>query len=575
MKTFKIFFQLLNIKEKKEFSLLIFLMTIGTLLEAISLGLLIPLFNSVINQNYIDHLSTQWGFIKLIDSSNFIIYLIIFLFAVYSFKYSYNIFVNFFLYKFIFKVKERVGSNLFLDYLKKDYIFYKKNDISSFVKNLTTEIDQFGSSIVAYLSIFSEISLLLGIIIAIVLTQQIEVIILIIIILSILIFVVLTTKNKIKNIANTRYSNQKKISQIILDSFGVITEILLKKKQDFFLTKYKEKNTLICKALEKHNFYQTLPRVVLEWLFFSIIMLGLIIGTLKETNITSIIPNLAFLTIIVFKTLPSVIRILVFNQQIRFTSPTYEMFRKTREVSEENNKKKKIIENFKSLELKNISYQYNENNKILNKLNFKIKKNDFIGIYGDSGSGKSTLINILIGLFKPYSGEIYYNNQDTQNLSLEYDKFFSVVPQQMYLLSDTLENNIVFGETKNAVDDALLQQCIKNAGLENTLVKNLESAKDFFISEGGRNLSGGQVQRVGIARALYSKPQIIVLDEATSALDYDIERKIINSLFSIKKEITLIMISHKRSNFDKFDKIYKLHDKKLILEDEKTPNWKK
>lgn len=220
-----------------------------------------------------------------------------------------------------------------------------------------------------------------------------------------------------------------------------------------------------------------------------------------------------------------------------------------------------------SIQLKDISFKYPENQKwIFKNINFEIKKGDRIGLIGVTGSGKSTLVDIIMGLLTPSEGNIYIDGVQLapQNLKI-WQNLISHVPQNIYLSDTSIIENIAFGVDKNKIDYKLAIECAKKAKIYDS-IESLPQKFDTIVGERGSKLSGGQRQRIGIARALYKNAKIIVFDEATNALDNATEKKVIDSINLIDKEITLIFIAHRLSTLDKCNKIIKVEEEKIILE---------
>ena len=217
----------------------------------------------------------------------------------------------------------------------------------------------------------------------------------------------------------------------------------------------------------------------------------------------------------------------------------------------------------KSIELQNINFGYKDK-LILEGVNLKVQKGSFIGLSGDSGMGKSTLLNILSGLLKYSSGNILIdgNKKDFFSKMNWFDKI-SYVSQNVYLNDDTIINNIILGDTKKTVNKQVIIDILKMVNLYN-FVTNLPDGLDTIIGEGGSKLSGGQIQRLGLARAIYKNSEIFILDEPTNSLDVNNESNIINLLKTFKGKKTIIMSSHKIDNFELCDKIFSIKNKKLF-----------
>ena len=215
---------------------------------------------------------------------------------------------------------------------------------------------------------------------------------------------------------------------------------------------------------------------------------------------------------------------------------------------------KKKISSFKSLQLSNVKFKYDDKKNILNNINLKINKGEKIAIIGESGSGKSTLINLISGLLKPTYGNVYLNKKKELNFS----NLIGYVSQSIYLSDDNLIKNISLKNETNEKDYKYILEIIKNLKLQSINIHKV-------VGERGSKLSGGQLQRVGIARCLFRNPEIIVLDEATSALDKNTEKQIVDYIFSKHNDKTIIFCTHKRSFIKKFDKVLEINNGNLKL----------
>ena len=208
------------------------------------------------------------------------------------------------------------------------------------------------------------------------------------------------------------------------------------------------------------------------------------------------------------------------------------------------------------LTVTNISFSYKKL-LVLDNISFQVNKGEHLSVIGQSGSGKSTLVDIIIGLLTPISGEYYTDKNLFKAKGKSLNNIIGYVPQSIFFIDDTLERNIAFGVEDEYIDKDKLHQSIVNSQLE-SFVYNLSEGLQSVIGERGVKMSGGERQRLGIARALYFSPKILVFDEATSALDNETETAVMETVNQLKGQITIILIAHRLSTLKNCDKVYKI-----------------
>jgi ABC-type transport system involved in cytochrome bd biosynthesis, fused ATPase and permease components len=229
------------------------------------------------------------------------------------------------------------------------------------------------------------------------------------------------------------------------------------------------------------------------------------------------------------------------------------------------NKAPKNSSDFEKFELSNIDFKYSDMESLLfSKLTLKIKRGDAIAIIGDSGIGKTTLIDLILGLLEPLAGEISVNGKKlTKKLSHWYSAT-CYLPQQSFVIDDTLRKNITLTNDNSEAIDKKVIKALKKAKLEN-FFKALPEGLDSKIGQRGMKISGGQKQRLSLARAFYFNREVLILDEATNALDKKTEKDIISRIKHLKGEKTLLIIAHNLQSVNFCDKIYRLVNGKLEL----------
>ena len=281
----------------------------------------------------------------------------------------------------------------------------------------------------------------------------------------------------------------------------------------------------------------------------------IVIGSMSSESLLQFFTMLALLA--------SPLRLAI-NQWVKFkeTLPSIERIQKLWRPESRSTQIQKQLGNFESLEFKNLNYAYNNDEKeVLKKINLSIFKNEFIGIIGPSGSGKSTLIHLLLLFYKANKNELFFNSIPSEKVNKqEWNKKIAFIPQNPFLFSGTIEENLTLGDNDISQDD-LISVC-KQAQIWDE-IKLIKNRLQYKIKEGGIGLSGGQKQRLCIARALLRKPEILLLDEATSQLDSENDKHISKSIEKLKGKLTIIIISHKKENLRKADRILSLLDGKL------------
>ena len=292
---------------------------------------------------------------------------------------------------------------------------------------------------------------------------------------------------------------------------------------------FTENNTKLNSFEVKQNFTDSLPRLWLEWLVILGFILLIIIMLFLNKEFAYIVSILGLFAAAAFRLMPSLTRIMNSIQKIIYNRPAIDVIYKEFQdfdgnLSVKNNDKSKIQFSEK-IDFNNVSFKYSGSNKlILDNIKFSIDAGSIIGIIGESGSGKTTLINLLLGLLKPTDGSIKIDNLNMlQNLSA-WQNHIGYVPQDVYLIDDTIRKNIAFALPESRINNAALELAIKKSKLDK-LINNLEKGYNTQIGEFGDRLSGGQKQRISIARALYSNPKVLIFDEFTNSLDNETEKK--------------------------------------------------
>ena len=355
------------------------------------------------------------------------------------------------------------------------------------------------------------------------------------------------------------------------EGIGGIRDILLNNVQSFYVKLYAESDFPLRDAQAKGTFVAAYPRYILEPLGITLIAcFGFYLVDIGRGS--EAIPLLGAIALGAQRLLPT-------SQKIYegFTNSRAQIVQLGNIVNLMKVKiteyKKDILDNnfnlTKKIVFEDVSFRYSSDSKyVLKNINLTINKGENIGIVGMTGGGKSTFLDLLTGLLEPTEGRILI---DDKNLNDPQDKLFllnwrsiiSYVPQSIFLSDETIYENIAFAVAQSSISESKVKSCARNAQID-TFIESLPKKYQTTVGERGIQLSGGQRQRIGIARALYKNSQILVLDEATSALDNQTERFLIDSVNSIERDYTMIMVAHRFSTLKNCDRIITVENGRLI-----------
>jgi len=336
------------------------------------------------------------------------------------------------------------------------------------------------------------------------------------------------------------------------------------------------------RGVQQNLYYQRvvseLPRLFLEVLAVSAIVVVAVVFIMLGRTVESMLPVLALLAVGTVRLVPAFNSISFALSQIRFQKPALdlvcaELQNMEQDAARDAGRSAVAGETPFGLRdevsVRNVHYRYPGTEKeALSGVTLTIKAGETVGFIGASGAGKSTLVDILLGLLTPTSGEVRIDGRNLEECLSPWQRQIGFVPQQIYLIDDSICRNVAFGLPDDEIDRQALMRALSAAQLDE-FVRNLPHGMDTFIGDRGIRLSGGQRQRIGIARALYHNPRTLVLDEATSALDNETEREVVASIGRLRSDHTIIVIAHRLSTVTGCDRLYLLDGGRVI--DQGTP----
>jgi ABC-type multidrug transport system fused ATPase/permease subunit len=575
MKNFKKILKLLSEEDKKKLTKLLILVLLMALIDTAGVASIMPFIAVLTN---LDLVNTNIYLYKLfIFSENFgvrnkeeyIFFLGLTVFFILIFSLSIKTITTYYQYRFLNNCEYNISRKLFEKYLNQPYVWFLNHNTSELGKNILSEvssvIDQAIQPLII-LCVYGSVSIAL-IALLIFINPQIAIITSLIFILAYgLIFQ--SIKRELEKIGAERLKYNKDRFIMTSEAFGGIKLVKLNSLEKFFISRFSKPAENYTKHQGSVQIISTLPRYLIEAISFGGIIL-LVLSLMSKTGDFS--KTLSIISVYVFagyRLMPAIQQIYWALSQLRFSQSVLEKFEK--ELLDDQNyilkkKQKKKIQLNKKIILRDITYTYpNTIKPVLINVNMEIQANTVVGITGQTGSGKTTLIDLILGLIEVQKGKIVI---DEKNLSLQnmnyWQKILGYVPQKIYLSDESIYKNIAYGVDEKNIDKKRVQHVAKITKIHDFVSSELINGYETIVGERGSKLSGGQVQRIGIARALYNKPKVLILDEGTNSLDTLTEDEIMKNILNFDENITIIIVAHRLNTLKKCKEIFFLEKGRL------------
>jgi len=547
-----------NKDKNKLIGLLILSITIS-IIEVVGISAIMP-FIQIVTDNEIIHTNKYFSYIYnnflFTSNVNFIIAFGITLAIFYVLRGTVNLVYVFLLAKFTQNQYQIISVKLFEQYMNSSYGMFLNRNSSVITKNIISEAQNLTQIIHSTLFVASELFIFIFIcLIMIYIDWKIALITAAILGLNAFLMLKLVSR-KIKVVGGIRAQELSNVYEKINSNLGNFKVIKLHSHIEKHIKSFRDSVKKFTNTNVINSTLTNIPRIFFETVGFSaVIFITTFLVWQYDGNIASIIPILSIFILSLYRLLPSFNRILTGYNEILFFHKSIQIIRNELNSKVEVLGEGKITFN-KNIVIKNIDFGYLKNKQILKNLSLKIKKGSSIAFIGESGSGKSTLVDIIMGLSNPNNGSIFSDGVQIKETNLKsWRRKIGYIPQSVYLFDGSIGENITFGAIYDRDKVNLILQKVSL----NSFLKS-KDGQDTHVGENGAKLSGGQKQRVAIARALYSNPEILILDEATSALDIATEKKIMEEIYNITSDKTLIVIAHRISTIDKCDYVYKLEN---------------
>ena len=556
---------------------LMVLILIGGLLETASASLILPLVSAILDEEkfaenrYVMQIRELLGIESI---RTFTLCMLGFIIAIYIFKAVFLILQTYLLARFANRNRARCTTNLLWQFLHRPYEYYLYAETSDIIRTIYGDMDNIFNLLLQCMNFASElvVSLCLGVFLLI---TDWKMCLLMVLLLGVLTLINVKVIKKHLNIAGEGSRiTQAGMYKWILQGASGIKDVKVLRREYYFTDRYSDSAEGYADNQIKYNVLTNLPRLLIEAVAILGILIYVMISMLMGVNIASLMTTIAAFAVAAMRLLPSVNRLNTYIANIAYFEPALDFIYEnvnTKGLSEENvlithNPTEEYVPtlSFKDkIELNDITFAYpNTDKNIFTHADMTVPIGASVGVVGASGAGKSTIVDIMLGLLEVKSGEILCDGIDAIKHYPEWLSHIGYIPQTIYMLDDSIRRNIAFGVDDSDIDDDRVWAVLKEAQMMD-FVKDLPDGLDAQIGERGVRISGGQRQRLGIARALYHNPQILIFDEATSALDNDTETAIMDAIDSLHGQKTMVIIAHRLRTIENCDIIYEVKDEKI------------
>lgn len=542
---------LINIFGKKDssiFLLIIFFSLISGVLDLVGIGLL-AVFALLVNDPsvfldkiFIDEIRI---YLKKFDKLDLIIFCSISILFLFIIKHLILFFTYFIEIKIIKKITKNLKEKIYKFYLSRDYQYFLENNKSDLINIISTQTHSFMGYIYNVLIICKELILILIIFLGMVFVDWQIILSLTAILFVLTFFFTKIFKKKLNEIGSKSRILQENEIKHLGETYQSIKLIKLEKKENFFLD-------FLNSIVKKKNYYEIIhyligkiPKIYLEIIILFLFMGMVIVLINRDPYNQAFFGMITFFAFAVIRILPAFISLNnAYTGLAFFRSPFEIIYEKIKNINfdefitEPNNYETDLDK----VKVENLKFDYINSKKIvLDNINFSLNKDDRLGIIGSSGSGKSTLLYLLAGLLEPTKGKVIFNKTEVKGNKNYLKNKISYLPQDSFILDTSIKENIAFGEVNS--DDEKIRYCIDVSNLKN-FIEELPNKINTLVGESGSKLSHGQKQRLGLARALYSNPDLLIIDEGLNALDYKNEEEILKRITSDHSGM-IVFVSHR------------------------------
>ena len=491
-----------------------------------------------------NHLQIDDKFLTLIFGVSFVI-----LFILCSFLNALTIWMN---TRFSAVLGKKISSRLFDHYLGQSYKFFVKSDTATLSKNVIQLSVSLAESIfIPALQILTRAIVLLFVSFLLITVSPIAFIGSVLLVGSIYLLIFRKIKFRLKKYGIERLESNDLLFKSTADCLNSIKDVKFYNIESYFSKNFSSSQEKFLDLTAKNIILSTLPRYIIEIFAFGSIFTLILVLQYQKDDFSNYLPTIALFVLAAYRLLPSIQQIFAFTSSIRFNLPALDLIYTDMKNAEKHNFILKTSNQNADINFKNVNFSYDDSDFKLDSINLEFKPKSYTAIIGKSGVGKTTIVDLLLGLYAPSSGSITISNRLIDSNG---KPKIGYVSQNIAFINDSIKNNILFGLSESEYDESKIMKVIDNA-IINDVVEDSTDGIMTLIGEKGSKFSGGQLQRIGVARSLYRNPKVLIFDEATNALDIETEKKLFKSLRRNYPDMTVICITHRIATMQLCEKI--------------------
>lgn len=570
-KLFKIF----NKKQKVKIFGLGIMILIGGVLETLGVSMILPLVTAMMdleNMAKSQYVIRICEILSIENMDHFVIFLLFSVVAIFVIKNIYLLVQTYVQAKFVNKEQAKAVSYMLEEYLNRPYEFYLNADFPTVFRTIDSDVPKVFTVLLEYTRLATEGVVALCLCTVLIIVDFKMTLLMAAILFGMTVIIIKLIKPTLSRMGSRTQALQSQMGKWRLQSIYGIKDVKVLNKESYFVDNFRKYAHENADLTSSYAVFNNTPRLLIETMCVAGILSYLAFSIFKGENVTNLIPQISTFAVAAIRLMPSVTRMNTYITNIAFFEPAvsyvYESVDFTsykkygRYISKSKSDEQEIIIK-DAIKMEDVSYKYPNTDKlILDRINMNIPVGKSVGIMGPSGSGKTTAVDVLLGLLKIEDGRISCGGRDIFDNYPSWLSHIGYIPQTIFLTDQPIRENVAFGVAPNEIDDNRVWEVIKEAQLTG-YVEGLENGIYTPIGDRGIRMSGGQRQRLGIARALYHNPEILIFDEATSALDTDTETAIMEAVDSFHGRKTLIIIAHRLRTIENCDIILKVDEGKV------------